>query len=117
MSQRSLKALEKGFFYENQAKTFLQEKGYEILAQNYRFGKGEIDLIAQQNNWLVFVEVRYRKNADFGYPEQSISAKKKTLIRQTAENFIFQKNWQGNIRFDIVAIIENGEIEHFQDCF
>lgn len=115
--KKALKTLEKGFFYENQAKAFLQENGYEILAQNYRFGKGEIDIIVQKEGWLVFVEVRYRKNADFGYPEQSISEKKKNLLRQTAENFIFEKNWQGNIRFDIVAILENGEIEHFQDCF
>jgi putative endonuclease len=117
MMKKALKTLEKGFFYENQAKVFLQENGYEILAQNYRFGKGEIDIIAQKAGWLVFVEVRYRKNANFGYPEQTISEKKKTLLRQTAENFIFEKNWQGNIRFDVIAITEKGNIEHFQDCF
>lgn len=116
MKRKTSQTLKTGKLYENKAKTFLQAQGYEIIAQNYRFGKGEIDLIAQKGNWLIFVEVRYRQNTAFGFPEQTISAKKKQLLRQTAENFIFEQNWQGNIRFDIIAISGNEQIEHFQDC-
>lgn len=111
------KTLEKGYFYEQLAKAFLEQQGYTILVQNYRFGKGEIDLIAQKDDWLVFVEVRYRKDVRFGFPEQTVSAHKKQLLCQAAENFIFEQNWQKNIRFDIIAISSDKKIEHFEDCF
>ncbi|GAB4126980.1 MAG: YraN family protein [Raineya sp.] len=107
-------SLQKGKEAEQKALEFLQKKGYELLSKNYRFGKGEIDLIVAKDNLLVFVEVRSRKNANFGFPEQTISEKKKQLLRKTAENFIFEKNWQKNFRFDIVAVLGE-QIEHFED--
>lgn len=99
---------------EDRAVEFLLRKGYELLARNYRSGKGEIDLILQKNDCLVFVEVRSLQSADFGFPEQTISEKKKQLLRKTAENFIFETNWQKNFRFDIIAML-GGQIEHFED--
>jgi putative endonuclease len=100
---------------EQKARLFLEQKGYVCIAQNYRFGKGEIDLIMQKQHCLVFVEVRSLRSAAFGFPEETISAKKKNLLQRTAENFIFEKNWQKNIRFDVVAILEE-QIEHFEDA-
>ena len=107
--------IQKGKDAEIQALTFLLQKGYELLAQNYRFGKGEIDLIVVKEDFLVFVEVRSLQSSQFGFPEETISEKKKQLLRKTAENFIFEKNWQKNIRFDIIAILGE-QIEHFEDA-
>lgn len=101
---------------EEKARLFLEQKGYVCIAQNYRFGKGEIDLIMQKHHYLVFVEVRSLQSAAFGFPEQTISEKKKLLLQKTAENFIFEKNWQNNIRFDVIAILGE-QIEHFEDAF
>lgn len=104
---------------EEMAAKFLSKKGYEILDQNYTYGKGEIDIIALKDDWLVFVEVRARSEVDHGFPEQTISKSKASLIIKTAENYIYQKNWHGKVRFDIIAILigNNFEIRQFEDAF
>ncbi|WP_337043335.1 YraN family protein [Emticicia sp. 17c] len=104
---------------EAMAEKFLLEKNYLILDRNYVFGKGEIDIIAQKENWLFFVEVRARTETNHGFPEQTISKSKAGLIIKTAENYIFQKGWRGNVRFDIIAITIGPpfEILHFEDAF
>lgn len=110
---------EKGNKAEDMAAKMLQKKGYEILERNYTHGKGEIDIIAQKDDWLVFVEVRARSNAYYGFPEETISKSKANLIKKTAENYIYDNDWRGKIRFDIVAILVGQvfEIEHFEDAF
>jgi len=106
---------QKGELAEAKALDFLEKKGFSVLARNYRYQKGEIDLIMSLENWLVFVEVRSLASTAFGFPEQTISAKKKQLLLKTAEQFIIEHNWLKNIRFDVIAI--NGEhIEHFEDA-
>ncbi len=104
---------------EAMAAKFLQKKGYEILDQNYTHGKGEIDIVALQTDWLVFVEVRARSEVDHGFPEQTISKNKARLIIKTAENYIYQHDWHGKVRFDIIAITvgEKFEIMQFEDAF
>jgi putative endonuclease len=99
---------------------FLIDKEYQLIETNYRSGKAEIDLIVEKGNCLVFVEVKYRSSLLFGYPESFVSQAKQKRIIFAAEKYIFQKNWMGNIRFDIVAIVDiqgNVQIEHFKDCF
>jgi putative endonuclease len=65
------------------------------------------------------VEVRARSEVVHGFPEQTISKSKAKLILTTAENYIYQKDWHGNIRFDIIAITvgEKFEVMHFEDAF
>jgi putative endonuclease len=101
------------------AADFLRKKGYEILEQNYTHGKGEIDIIALKEEWLVFVEVRARSEISHGFPEQTISKNKASLIIKTAENYVYQHDWHGKIRFDIIAIIvgQAFEIRQFEDAF
>ncbi len=101
---------------EKQAMSFLIKKGYEVLEQNYRFANGEIDLICMKNKTLVFVEVKKRVNAKFGYPEDFVSKGQQKLIIKTAENYLYAINWQKNIRFDIVAIT-GAELMHLEDAF
>jgi putative endonuclease len=103
---------------EDSAFHYLSKKGYTILEQNYRYKRAEIDLIAQKDNTLVFVEVKTRKNNHFGEGEEFVSTKKIDLYHLTAEHYIEENNWQGETRFDIIALNNsNGEIHHIEDAF
>jgi putative endonuclease len=112
--------IEKGKAGEDLAARFLLEKGYQILARNYRFKRSEIDIIAQKDNCLVFVEVKWRSTDAFGYPEEFVNEKKAAKILEGADQYIYEANWNGNIRFDIVAIRQiNGQTEvvQIEDAF
>ena len=69
-----MKRRDTGILGEKLASEFLKKRGYRIREANYRCPQGEIDLIAQHNDYLVFVEVRTKKSLDFGSPEESITA-------------------------------------------
>ena len=112
--------IEKGKAGEDLAARFLLEKGYQILARNYRYKRSEIDIIAQKDNCLVFVEVKWRSTDAFGYPEEFVNEKKAAKILEGADQYIYEANWNGNIRFDIVAIRQiNGQTEvvQIEDAF
>lgn len=105
---------------ENLAADFLKQQGYEILARNYRYQRSEIDLIVRKENWLVFVEVKMRSSDAFGYPEEFVDYRKAKNIVFGAEQYTFEHNYEGNVRYDVVAIsLRNGkpEIRHFEDAF
>lgn len=104
---------------ENLAAKFLQEKGWEIVERGYRYKHAEIDLIVKKENLLVFVEVKTRRSVSFGEPETFVDAKKAAKIFEGAEQYTYEHNWNGNIRFDIVSVKlgEPPEIEHFEDAF
>ncbi len=110
--------IETGNQGETLAARYLKEKGYEILARNYRHGKAEIDLIVQKDDWVLFVEVKTRKSSDYGEPEQFVMTQQAGRIFDAAEEWIFSTNWQGHIRFDVVSVKpgESPEIEHFEDA-
>ena len=101
------------------AADFLAEKGYTIVARNYRYRRGEIDLITEEGNTLVFVEVKLRQNTRFGTPETSVSPSQRSRINAVAEHYLYQTDWNGAIRFDIIAITAQPQllIEHFEDVF
>jgi putative endonuclease len=101
---------------ESRAAEYLIGKGYEVVEKNYRYGRAEIDLIIRKKNWLVFVEVKTRNGSDFGFPEEFVDRVKEELILMAAENYIYKINWEGNVRYDIVAILKE-EISHFEDAF
>ena len=105
---------------EQLAIDFLGRKGYKLLKKNARFGHAEVDLIVQKNNTLIFVEVKYRRNLDYGMPEGFVNKKKKFLYRLLAEDFIYKNNWLGEYRFDIIAMVKDRNkliYEHFEDAF
>ncbi len=109
---------EKGKTGEALAAMYLQKKEFEIVARNYRHKRGEIDIIARKDKLLVFIEVKARSGNRFGFPESFVSEKKAALIVTTAENFIYEHNWQHQIRFDIIAVEgKHNQINHFEDAF
>ncbi len=118
----------KGFAGERIAAEWLESKGYVILESNYRFMKAEVDLIAflpakqyHRGGDLVFVEVKWRKNADFAHPESSVGATKKRLMLQAAEAFLHERKMEGTpCRFDIISMVgahPEIEFEHIESAF
>lgn len=89
---------------EQLAADFLTSKGFEIMHRNYRYKHSEIDLIVKKGNWLIFVEVKTRSSHAFGYPEQFVDRHKVKTILFGALNYMHEINWQGNVRYDIVAV-------------
>ncbi len=90
---------------ENLATSFLKQKGYKILARNFYIRGGEIDIIAQDHDELVFVEVKARYNHKFGLPIESITPWKLKALQKSALFYIQKINWGNNpYRFDLVSI-------------
>ena len=110
---------ELGLQGEQLAADYLENKGFTILEMNYRHSRSEIDIIASKEDLLVFVEVKARTNTDYGLPENFVDDKKAEIIMKGADHYIDEINWTGNIRFDIISIVKNGEAElkHFEDAF
>jgi putative endonuclease len=112
--------IKKGKEGETLAAEFLVNKGFEIIERNYRYKRAEIDLIVKKNNWLIFVEVKMRSSDAYGYPENFVDYKKVKNVTDGAEEYTYRKNWQGNVRFDVVSIREQRgerEIVHIEDAF
>lgn len=109
-----------GSFGENIALEYLKQKNYEILKTNYVKNHGEIDLITNIDDTIVFVEVKYRTNLNFGHPLESISQKKVAKLIETANLYLIENNIDKNIRFDVISILmDNGtyNIEHIVNAF
>lgn len=98
---------------EDIAVRFLQEQGYKILERNYRCAQGEIDIIACDNEDLVFVEVKTRTSLAFGYPQESITRSKQFRLKKIALRYLAEKRpFYQNYRFDVVSILlKNGKID------
>jgi len=90
---------------EKTAQKFLKKRGYRIRETGFRCPRGEIDIVAQRKDWLVFVEVRTRSSPDFGTPEESITqAKKERLIASALTYNNTHQNLPPQWRIDVVAI-------------
>lgn len=96
-----------GKHYENIACQYLIEQGLILLAQNYQYHLGELDLVMLDEACYVFVEVRYRKNANFGDAQTTITPSKQAKIKQTAQIWMMSHNINiedTEFRFDVFAI-------------
>ena len=93
-----------GHYCENLALKYLKRRGLKLLTRNYSSRYGEIDLIMQDKDTLVFVEVRYRKHSNYGGAIESVDYRKQSRVTNTAENYLQAHPWDGPCRFDIVAI-------------
>jgi len=114
-----MKNKDTGNFGENLACNFLIEKGFMIIAQNWRYKHLEIDIIASKDQQLHIVEVKTRSNIEFGYPEQFIGKQKFQFLKNAAAIYQYQNPQWKNIQFDVIAItlIEPVEILFLEDVF
>jgi putative endonuclease len=111
---------ETGILGEQIAEEYLKNKGYQIIAKNYRFMKAEIDIIARDKEEMVFVEVKTRHSHYLVEPEFSVSLKKQRLIISAADHYLVSRNIDCWSRFDIISIIlhpEGREIRHLEGAF
>ncbi len=93
---------------ENTACNFLRNKGYKILQRNYRKKCGEIDIIAEENDELVFIEVKTRSSSDYGSPLAAVTPRKQQQIIKTAQTYLTETdNFDRAARFDVIAILQN----------
>ena len=94
-----------GRWGESIAEKYLQEQGYEIVDKNYRCQEGEMDLIAWDEKVLVFIEVKTRRSASFGSPEEAVTIPKQQRLGAIAYSYLKSHELMGvSCRFDVVAI-------------
>lgn len=99
------------------ASQILKQKGYQIIATNYCNKIGEIDVIAKQEDTLVFVEVKTRSSVKFGLPSQAVNYPKQKKIRTVALSYLkATKNLDVPCRFDVIEIVGK-EYRHIENAF
>lgn len=100
---------------EDLACKFLRDQGMRIVARNWRWKGGEVDLIAKDGEALVFVEVKGRESSTFAAPEEAVDEEKRRRLWQAARAFLQGKK-EVPVRFDVVAVMP-GEIRHLRGAF
>ncbi|RZM29199.1 MAG: YraN family protein [Pedobacter sp.] len=115
------KHLDLGILGEKLAKEYLLRKGYILLDQNWRHGRAEMDLVMRQDGKIIFVEVKTRRSSEHGTPDEFVDWKKEKQLEFASQAYIDRVNHQGEIRFDIIAIVFENEdlyqINHIEDAF
>lgn len=112
---------ELGKWGEDMAAKFLEEKGYHIVARDWKDNHKDIDIVAIDTDTLVFVEVKTRRNDYFLQPEQAVNGKKIKNITLAANRFVKMHQIDLQMRFDIISIVGTDEsnctINHIEDAF
>jgi len=107
----------KGNDYERLAGKYLEQQGYEILEYNFYTRAGEIDIVAKHEGYLVFLEVKYRKDKDKGHPLETVQIQKQRTISRCALYYMKKKGFfDVPVRFDVVGILGE-EIFLIQNAF
>jgi putative endonuclease len=106
---------------EAAAAELLVKQGFRIVARNHRCRRGEVDLVAEQGDLLVFVEVRTRESALFGSPEETVGFRKQRRVVLAAQDFLARRRGPPRaIRFDVVAVIDapsGPQLTHYPNAF
>jgi putative endonuclease len=112
---------EQGYTAETLVADYFAGQGYRVVDRNYSSRRGEVDLIVERDQTVVFVEVRYRRSALFGSPEETITWEKRRRIVLAAIDYVTRHRVRGkNIRFDMVAVVQargSPQIEHITGAF
>jgi putative endonuclease len=112
-----------GQFGEEQAARYLRRRFYHIVERNYRCRFGEIDLIAKRGGFLVFVEVKLRRDDSHGEAREFVTARKQQRVRAAAESWLSRNETDLQPRFDVVEVYapqgEDGpvKIRHIENAF
>lgn len=105
---------------EDIAVQYLTDEGYEILERNWRNIHKEVDIIAKDGQFLVFVEVKARRSNEYGEPDLAVTKRKQRMLIAAANAYITRNKLDVETRFDIISIIfKDGEsvIDHIEDAF
>ena len=103
--------------YEDRAVSYLENSGYVIVERNFYCKQGEVDIIAKDKEYLVFVEVKYRRDTKKGYPTEAVNYRKKQRIIKAAKYYLYKNGYDNqSVRFDVISITGN-EIELIKDAF
>lgn len=106
-----------GTSYETLAKKYLEQQSYVIIRMNYRCKSGEIDIIARDGAYIVFVEVKYRSSNKYGYPRESVNYYKQKHIIAAAKYYLYTHNLYGSsCRFDVIEICYD-KVTHLKNAF
>ena len=102
-----------GTAYERRAGEYLKEQGYELIGYNFRCRQGEIDIIARDGRYLVFAEVKYRRDGQTGDPLEAVDRAKQRRISRTAQYYCLTP-----CRFDVAAVLgTDGEVRLVKHAF
>ncbi len=109
---------------EVRAGEYLRGKGYKLIGMNYSTRFGEIDLIAENGQYIVFVEVKLRKNADFAEAREFVNRRKIERLKTAAGIWLSQNETEKKTRFDVIEVYFSGDINgknekifHIEDAF
>ena len=105
---------------EQAAATFMKSKGYKVLERNWRIYRHEIDIVAEDEEYIIFVEVKTRTTREWGNPEDFIGKGKIKRIVEAADLYLQDSDIDKPARFDVIAAVWDGqsfEIEHIDDAF
>ena len=106
-----------GTEYETLACEYLTRHGYQILCRNFRCRQGEIDIIARDRDYLVFIEVKYRRDEHEGDPAEAVDYRKQKKISRVAEYYCWKKQKLNQpCRFDVICVLGQ-EIRHIVNAF
>ncbi len=99
-------------------RNYMENNGYRILEVNYRCRQGEIDIIADNDSYLCFVEVKYRHDTSHGFPEEAVDIRKQRRICKAAGYYMYSHgmNEYTPVRFDVAGIL-NDEIRYTENAF
>ena len=119
---KTITPFELGKIGEKQALKYFKKKKFKVIKQGFRLDKGEIDIIAYDEDTLVFIEVKTRRNYKYGRPEEAVTPAKQQQIRKIAQAFLTKKHIEDvKCRFDVLALLYDRDkkfkIEHFIDAF
>lgn len=120
MEEEKRKSNERGKVGEDLAAKYLRRKGYQILARNFRCRQGEIDLIAQEGDILVFLEVKMRSSGAAGLGREYVGLQKQRRIIIAAEQYLAKYPWEGPCRFDVIELqgpLSAPRITHIKQAF
>lgn len=108
-----------GKWGERLAEQYLLAQNYQILKVNFRTREGEVDLIAEKNGVLIFVEVKTRKSQFFGEPLEAVDEIKLHRLTKVALTYIREYNWHGSFRLDVIGITwkarDGPKLEHLKN--
>ncbi len=118
MDSKSVNKRKLGGQVEEAVSDYLLAHGFEIIERNYRCRQGEIDIIAKEGGYYVFIEVKYRSKEDYGIPAEAVGTAKQRRISKVALQYLYSHNLGEDtpVRFDVAGVFQN-KITYYRNAF